>query len=224
MNLLLYNLKYCLKEKKKGIEYFKDVKYDEIPLSCEYKMANSQYDKDDLKKTFIDKFIKRVKKQLKINVFNCKFRMGESRIYFIIYLENLNSEISWEGDDKKDELVKIFYQILNKYKLPGIDRNTNIDFCVKNYEYIYRYGICYDVYRECEIGFNKRYKNVSVEMCHDGQLIVLIDDKIYEKYINNEKNLKKYRETIIENVKKYDKDNRIELNKFKILATDKSKK
>ncbi len=222
MNLLMYYLRY-LKEKKKKLGYFK---LEKSKVNCRV-LKYEEYNKKDLRKKFVDEFKKMVKKKLNIEIYNCNFFAYEDseELNVIIYFDNLSPEEigidSWNPIDKNHNLVKIFYKVLKKYKLPGINKNTKIVLKAKNYLTYYLEEVINKVIKE-----SLKFKNIDKEfsvIATRNEFILGLKDELYNDYINKEKPLKKYRKILIECVKKFDTENRIDLNKIVVYVEPLSK-
>ena len=209
MNLLIYYSRY-IKERTKKLEYFEHNNYDSLTRIPKY----NEYAENDLRKKFIDEYKKIVKRKLKVRIFNISFYSwpSENILAVHIYLENLSpEEIGIKRGtliNKNHDLVKIFCKILRKYKLPGINKNTRIDFSAIDYLGAYTIRKCLEVKEELD-----KKEKTYVETIMDGFVVGLEDEK-YNQYINDEKYLKKNRNMLIKRLKKLDTENRIDLNKI----------
>lgn len=224
MNILMYYIKY-LKERKQKMNFF---------LTNSFYHTNGQWlpksdedYKNDLIRKFISEFRKKVKRKLKVRIFTCvpELSMDGSFFYsdekgefltFTIYLENVPPErIGLKKGvyiDNNHDIVKIFYKTLKRYRLPGIDKSTRIQFFITNYQDCYEGKICFSVEEELKKSA-RTHKELSVTTTNDG-FVLGLEDEVYNQYINDEKYLKKYRNMIIKRVKKLDTENRIDLNKI----------
>ena len=143
MNILTYYVEY-LKIRKKKLDYY----YVTNPFGSPWgewweAPKKDRYDQNDLRKKFIDEYIKRVKRKLNIRIFTCTIDLNEdsSCLNFDIYLDNFEKNKSQDRDEINKKLEKIFYRNLAIYKLPGI-KDIKIEFRVANYQTFYQIEKC----------------------------------------------------------------------------------
>ena len=216
MNILTYYVEY-LKIRKKKLDYY----YVTNPFGSPWgewweAPKKNRYDQNDLRKKFIDEYIKRVKRKLNIRIFTCTIDLNEdsSCLNFDIYLDNFEKNKSQDRDEINKKLEKIFYRNLAIYKLPGI-KDIKIEFRVANYQTFYQIEKCYKAKMVLDKA-PKMKESLFLTTVTDNGVLLVLKDEFYEQYINDKKQLKKYRNFLIKQIKQFDTDNRIDLNKIEI--------
>ena len=200
-----------------GLEYYNKKPNEpesSVMESLDYNFSVLRYPNGSPLKKFVDEYIIAVKNNLDINLFNCRFerpKIGSDYLNFLnfyIYLKGIDPlELGiFYVIDEEHDLKKIFYEILEKNKLPAVDKNTRIQFFIKDFEKNSRnFAIsraCDDIHREIKV----LYPDV-LALSYWSCFYVFIDEDVYEKIITDTELLKEIKEYCYRAVKKHDKDN-----------------
>ena len=181
--------------------------------SCDYDFSVTRYPKESQLKIFVDAYIARVKRDLGIDVFNCRFERpyrNSDFVNFYIYLTDLDPYLDlgiyYRIEEKEHNLIKIFYEVLKDNKLPAIDTETRLQFLLKSFRKNSQeratYFTWHDIHDEIETVFPE-----VASLNHWCGFYLFIKDDDFEETIANIEYLKRIKDYCYNATKKHDIDN-----------------
>lgn len=188
-------------------------------IECgDYEFATTIYHKKDFRYRFVQAYIKYIKQTYNINIYTCKFerpRNNSDFINFYIYLYQDEVVYRYRIDDKNDMYVTAFYNILQEYPLPLIDKDFHLQFMIKNIS-----SVMYDkILKETLYEIRESIKTEFIEVeniTHWNTLYVFIKADYFDNLIQDINFLLKIKEFCFQSALRHNPDDILKERTFSI--------
>lgn len=186
--------------------------------SSDYEFATAEYNSQDFRYRFVQKYSEIMRKEYGLEVYNCKFerpREDSAFVNFYVYVWENDPNVKYRVDDRKNRFYMAFVKTMSEVKIQGLNQESRVQVILKNI-YNVMYGkILNNVWHDINKTIHRKFPEIEL-LSYWSNLYVFLSDEHYHNILDDTNRLQEIKRYCYEVALKYDVHKILDYEKFKI--------